>query len=182
VRVVVGSEETDPTLGLNPGVATLRYSAWRSFVEAHGTVLWLMRKELTDATGVPAVWYEVLAYANQAPDRRVELSALEDVLVFSQSGVSQLVTRIEAAGLVRRLPHSRDGRRTIVELTGEGAEVLGRCADVHRRSIDEHFGALVSDDEATVIAAALGRVRDHARASRSAGRHVAPPRSAATEQ
>jgi hypothetical protein len=40
--------------------------------------------------------------------------------------------------------------------------VLRRAAPVHLRGIQEHFGRHLGDDEADVLVAALGRVRDAA--------------------
>lgn len=44
----------------------------------------------------------------------------------SQPNMTQLVTRLEKSGLVRRVPDSSDGRRVLVESTDLGRDVIGQ--------------------------------------------------------
>jgi len=166
----------NPTPGLNPGVEPGRFAAWRNFVQANGIVLWLMRKQLADELGLPATWYEILLHVNDAPGGRLNLQTLQDLVVFSQSGLSQLITQMEAEGLVRRDIHPADARRAVVEVTSRGIDVLAEAAAVHKVGIERHFADLLSDEEAEVIATALGRVLEQARRCREASRSRPAPR------
>jgi DNA-binding MarR family transcriptional regulator len=51
------------------------------------------------------------------PQRLTELARAENV---SQPNMTQVVSRMEKAGLVRRVPDHADGRGVLVEATGEG--------------------------------------------------------------
>ncbi|MFG2887655.1 MarR family winged helix-turn-helix transcriptional regulator [Streptomyces sp. NPDC048297] len=68
----------------------------------------------------------------EGPQRLTELARAENV---SQPNMTQLVTRLERAGLVRRTADRTDGRGVLVEATDNGLEVFR-----HRRS--ERAGAL----------------------------------------
>jgi DNA-binding MarR family transcriptional regulator len=57
------------------------------------------------------------------------VSALVETLALSQSAVTELVQRAEAAGLVRRAASAADGRVVHLSLTGAGEEKL---AAVHQ--------------------------------------------------
>ncbi|MFF2509416.1 MarR family transcriptional regulator [Streptomyces sp. NPDC058067] len=57
----------------------------------------------------------------EGPYRLTELARAEGV---SQPGMTQLVTRMERAGLVRRVADRRDGRGVLVEATDSGLEVF----------------------------------------------------------
>ena len=57
----------------------------------------------------------------EGPHRLTDLARAEGV---SQPGMTQLITRMERAGLVRRRADERDGRGVFVETTEAGAEVL----------------------------------------------------------
>ncbi|MGW5666747.1 MarR family winged helix-turn-helix transcriptional regulator [Micromonospora sp. NPDC003776] len=85
------------------------------------------------------------------PHRLTELAHAQGV---SQPGMTQLVTRMEREGLVRRIANSDDRRAVVVEATGAGLDLVRRRraerADVLQRMLDR----LDPQDQA-VIAAAL---------------------------
>jgi len=71
------------------------------------------------------------------PRRITDLSAVEGV---TQPAMTTLVTRLEAAGWVRRRRHPRDGRVALVEITAGGADYLQQC----RRAGAEALAVLVA--------------------------------------
>jgi DNA-binding MarR family transcriptional regulator len=64
-----------------------------------------------------------------APDGKTTVSDLVNALALTQSAVTELVQRAEAAGLVERAASAEDGRVVILSLTPEGESKL---AAVHR--------------------------------------------------
>ncbi len=64
---------------------------------------------------------------------------LAEQLCHSKANVSQLLDKMAAAGLVRRLPQ---GRAYGLYLTDAGRELLGRLLPEHERLIDEQFAGL----------------------------------------
>lgn len=147
-----------------------RRDAWRRLVDAYNLVAWLIDSDLARELDLPRTWYELLAVLGERADHSIELNRLEDALVFSQSGVSQLVSRMERRGLVRRSPHPTDGRRWIVELTAAGADVLQRADAVYQAAVERHFALYLGTDEAHHVAAVLDRVREGARKERERAR------------
>jgi len=63
-----------------------------------------------------------------APEGRTTVSELVNALALTQSAVTELVQRAEAAGLVKRASSRDDGRVVILSLTSEGETKL---AGVH---------------------------------------------------
>jgi DNA-binding MarR family transcriptional regulator len=61
-----------------------------------------------------------------AKDGRTTVSELVEKLALTQSAVTELVQRAEAAGLVRRAGSPSDGRVVHLSLTTEGARRLGQ--------------------------------------------------------
>ncbi len=59
--------------------------------------------------------------SRRSPMRLTELTANEQV---TQSGMTQLVTRLEKDGLVERRPDPKDGRVVLVHLTERGADII----------------------------------------------------------
>ena len=84
----------DPLPGGNPGVEEKRFRAWRHFVETHGFVVALLADDLETERRLPIAWYQVLLLLNEAPDRRLAMSELNELVTLSQPGVSRLVDRI----------------------------------------------------------------------------------------
>jgi len=64
-----------------------------------------------------------------APGGRTTVSELVNALALTQSAVTELVQRAEAAGLVQRAASLEDGRVVLLSLTDEGETKL---AAVHR--------------------------------------------------
>ncbi|MET8286242.1 MarR family winged helix-turn-helix transcriptional regulator [Streptomyces sp. NPDC048448] len=95
----------------------------------------------------------------EGPQRLTELARAENV---SQPNMTQLVTRMERAGLVRRTADHSDGRGVLVEATDEGLDVFRRRrterADALRQLIDD----LTEPEQRAVRVAlpALARVID----------------------
>jgi DNA-binding MarR family transcriptional regulator len=156
----------NPTPKLNPGIEPARFDAWRSFIQSHGVVIWLMSREMTAATHRPLVWFEVLLYLNDAEDGLLTMQQLEDGVTLSQSGLSQLLTRMQRARLIQRVRDRRDARRQLVRITDAGVEQLRAMARIHRTSIQRHFADLMSAEEAAVVTTVFQRILEAGRQAR----------------
>ena len=135
-----------------------RIAVWRSFLRAHATVVRDLERELLGGTGVPLAWYDVLLQLAEAPQRRLRMAELADRVLLSRSGLTRLIDRLQAEGLVRREPSPDDARGTYTVLTPEGLQRLRRAAPVHLAGIREHWLTHFSDDELRVMAGWLGRI------------------------
>lgn len=133
-------------------------AAWEAFLRAHARVTQRLAAELKDEGGVPLTWYDVLVQLQQAPSRQLRMQELADAVLLSKSGVTRLVDRMEAAGLVRRSACPDDRRGTLAELTEAGYRELRRSAVIHVRGIVEHFTSLLHNGEAQVLGRALTRI------------------------
>ena len=76
--------------------------AWRLLIESQALVVERIEAALAEAELPPLAWYDVLWAVREVPGRRLRQSRLADAVVMSRSGLSRLVDRIEAAGLLRR--------------------------------------------------------------------------------
>jgi DNA-binding MarR family transcriptional regulator len=135
-----------------------RLQAWRALLLAHAALVRTLDRELDEGGGLPLAWYEVLLWLYRAPGRRMRMQALVDTLLFTPSGVTRLIDRMAQAGLVTREKCASDRRGTFAVLTEAGAARFREVGPLHLRGIQQHFGRHVSDEEAEVMAAALGRV------------------------
>ena len=137
-------------------------SAWRALLNAHASVVGRIEQALANAGLPPLAWYDLLWAVRRAPGRQVRMAELADGLTLSRGGVTKLVDRLEAAGLLRRARAKDDGRGFYAVLTDAGEEMLRRMWPVYARTLRETFVDTVSSEEAAVISAGLERAKDAA--------------------
>ena len=128
------------------------------FLMAHGAVVKKLEHELVEETGLPLGWYEVLLHLSWAPERRLRMQELAGRILLTPSGLTRVVDRMEAEGLVQREPCPTDRRALYATLTQPGLKRLRDASPVHLRGVEEHFARHLTDREADVLRKALGKV------------------------
>jgi DNA-binding MarR family transcriptional regulator len=135
-----------------------RLRAWIAFLRAHAVVTRRLDAELHAERGLSLADYDTLVQLAIADDRRLRMSELADRVVLSRSGVSRLVDRLEADGLVARRACPTDARGSWAELTPAGLDRLRDAAPVHLRGIDAHFLLPIAADDREGLVRALEAV------------------------
>lgn len=132
--------------------------AWLVFLGAHARVVPRVDKDLRRECGISFTWFDVLQQLSIVPEQRLRMQELADALLLSKSGLTRLVDRIESEGLVAREAVPGDRRSLFVTLTPAGRSLVEKARITVRDSVQAHFGAVMSDEELTVIRDALDRV------------------------
>ena len=151
-----------------------RAAAWRALLATHAALVDRLSEELQDERDLPLPWYEVLLFLNRASDGRLRMGELAGSLLLTPSGVTRLVDRMEAEGLVRRQRCPSDRRGWLAVITPTGRSRLRAAAPIHLRGVEEHFGRHLSDEEADLMASVLGRVLTELRPDTAARIGAAP--------
>ena len=86
----------------------------------------------------------------EGPARLTELATQQGV---SQPAMTQLVTRLQDAGLAERLPDPGDGRVVRVHITESGRAELARRRVVRTERLGALFDRLSADDRTALFAA-----------------------------
>ena len=73
---------------------------WRVFLETALALLSILDAEMVAEGGMPLTWYDVLVHAEDAPDG-LSMSDLASRILFSKSGLTRVIDRMEAGGLSR---------------------------------------------------------------------------------
>jgi len=136
------------------------HAAWFQLLRVHAKVTQRIEQRLLKAKQIPSHWYDVLVTLEKAPDQRLRLSELADNLVTSRSNLTRLVDRLEAEGYLRRETCPGDQRGCYAVLTEAGAAARLKAWPIVSRGMVELFADLVTTEEATMMAEALGRVAD----------------------
>ncbi len=74
--------------------------------------------------GLTFARFEVLALLGFSKRGSLPMNHASQLLQVHATSLTNSVDRLEATGLVRRIPHPTDGRTRLLELSGEGKRVL----------------------------------------------------------
>ena len=149
--------------------------AWHAFLEAHSVVTRRLEAELASQANLPLAHYDVLVQLALAAEGRLRMHELAERVLLSRSGVTRLVDRLEAEGLVRRATCASDARGAFAALTDAGLARLRGATPVHLDGVRRHFAGLLRPAELDQLAALLERLaagceRDAASPDREADR------------
>ena len=147
METTTGPSRTDPRLG-----------AWRAFLRAHARIVRELERELQAEQGMALTDYDVLVQLATTGERRLRMSELADRLLLSRSGVTRLVDRLVAAGLVERHSCDDDRRGQWATLTDAGLQRLRDASPTHLRGVAEHFLDRLSAAELGALERSLARV------------------------
>lgn len=138
-----------------PRLSDEELRAWRAFLRAYRSVSTALDAELTDERDISLGSYEVLLVLAKAPNRAMRMSELADTVVLSRSGVTRLVDRLEAEGLVERATCPTDARGLLAHLTDGGFRRLKSAAPTHLRGVREHFTGRLGPKDLEVLTGLL---------------------------
>ena len=136
-------------------------AVWSALVTVYQGVLHDIVSVLAEQAGMDSGVFSALAYLERAdPPHRMGMSELQRHLHprYSQPGLSRLVSRMEADGLVERRRDPGDGRAAVLVSTNQGRRAYARANAVYTTAVNEHFGRHLTRSESTGLAAALSRV------------------------
>jgi len=140
-----------------------RLNAWAAFLTAHKALETILGRELESACGLPLTWFDALAQLRKAPGQRLTMTQLASALLFSKSGLTRLIDRMEEAGLVKRLARPGDRRSLHIALAGAGEEKYRQALPIHLDHVKRHFAAHIEDGEAAAVESALVRMANAVR-------------------
>jgi DNA-binding MarR family transcriptional regulator len=107
--------------------------AWEALFRAQATIV----RELTagDVWGdLPPRDYGVLYALSTAPEG-LRISELGEDVLLTQPGMSRMIARLEARGLVERADDPDDGRACRIRLTSAGVQAQRRVGAAHGRHV-----------------------------------------------
>lgn len=105
--------------------------AWRAYTAATSLLEDTIDRQLQAEAGMPHLYYSILAMLSEAPDRRLRMTELAEILKITRSRLTYGVTRLANDGLVRREGCRDDKRGQVAVLTDEGLATLERAAPGH---------------------------------------------------
>ena len=139
-----------------------RLRSWRLFFESALALGDVLDTELEQAVGIPQRWYDVLVQLEESPDG-IRMNELAERILYSKSGFTRVVDRMEEAGLVRRVRPEHDRRSILVVLSEKGRETMEEARRHHRNGIERHFSQHLTDADVKALTRSLEKVSAHVR-------------------
>jgi DNA-binding MarR family transcriptional regulator len=111
--------------------------------------------------------YDVLVQLGLAPDRMLRMSDLAEAVLLTRSGLTRLVDRLEARGLVERRKCPSDARGLLAVLTDEGLRAWEEARPTHLEGVRRLFLDKLEPEELERLGAIWERVEGRAGAPES---------------
>ena len=108
---------------------------------------------ITSKHGLTPRRYDLLAILHAAPNRTCTASELASTLEVSPSGLTELISRAQRAGLLERLPNTTDTRVKHIRPTREGTERYYKAV-TDLRPERQHLLAIIEQIAATTASLA----------------------------
>ena len=130
---------------MTTGEFRLANDAWEAYYRAQATIA----REFTDADiwdGASTTEYAVLHALSTEPDG-LRITELGDDVLLTQPGMSRLIARLEARGLVERSDDAKDARARRIRLTNEGVRLQRRVGANLARHIAQAMNRALSTEQ-----------------------------------
>ena len=127
-------------------------------IGAHSALTTELSAQLVADHGLTLNEYEVLMLLARAPDGVMRRIDLAHEVRLSPSGVTRMLDRLEAGGLVGKRACVKDARVTYAELTDAGLAKLEECAPGHVAAAERLLGERFDDHELSSLVELLGRL------------------------
>lgn len=142
-----------------------RLRAWRLFFESALTLLDALDEDFERDAGFPVQWYDVLVHLEETPDG-LRMNELAQKILYSKSGLTRVIDRMESAGLIRRHRPDNDRRSIFILSTPEGRAAMERARPLHHDWIEQNFSGLLTDGDIKALTRAFEKTSARARTLR----------------
>src|SRR5215207_3512530 len=127
------------------------FAVWAGFLQTHAALARGLDAELRVAHGLPLTDFEILLWLANRPCERMRMAALADLVLLSPSGLSRAVERLEARGLVQRIPCTEDRRGSYAALTEAGSDLVRTAGATHAVGIRRRFLDRLTSQETRLL-------------------------------
>jgi DNA-binding MarR family transcriptional regulator len=140
-----------------PELDELEHRAWRAFLHKHARLATLLETDLIARNRLPLAEFDVLFQLDLADNHRLRMNELADRVLLSRAGVTRLVDRLVADGLVGRLKCASDGRGAYAVLTEAGHKRLDEARPAHLTAVKRNFLEGMTRSELETLAVLMER-------------------------
>ncbi|RRS01540.1 MarR family winged helix-turn-helix transcriptional regulator [Glycomyces terrestris] len=113
--------------------------AWLGYRRMRRLLDLRVNRDLAADAGLSEQDYDVLSILSEPHDQRLRVGELSERLLWTRSGLSRHLGRMEQRGLVTRDDDPDDARGTVVALTAAGRTAIQDAAPGHVASVRRHL-------------------------------------------
>ena len=132
--------------------------AWRGFVTTATELHRAIESDLAQF-GIDGGDYQLLAMLSEAPEHRMQLCELAEILRLSRSGLTRRMEGVVKAKFVERVSAETDRRTAYAHLTDKGYTFLRRIAPAHVKSVRNRLIDHLSENEIKAFGTAFSKIR-----------------------
>jgi len=132
--------------------------AFGRLIHAHSSLRAELESELSGAHELTVTEFEVLLALSKEPDRQMRRIDIAEAVRLSPSGVTRLLDRLMAEGLVGRGDCREDARVSYAKLTDKGFDRCAAAAPVYEAAIEGVLSGRLSHDELEQLVELLDRL------------------------
>ena len=126
--------------------------AWSGFLRAHAAIVGELDGQLRSEHGLALREYDVLVRLSRAPGGRMQMFELAESVRFSRSGLTRMVDRLAAVGLLERRKGSSDPRQVFATITEGGLGRLAEATPTHLAGVRELFLGRLTGEQTEQLA------------------------------
>jgi DNA-binding MarR family transcriptional regulator len=131
--------------------------AWRAFLSLHARVARRLEADMIARSDLPLAEYDVLFQLAMAEGRRLRMNELADRVLLSRAGITRLIDRLTADGLVGRVRCASDARGYFAVVTARGLTRLRDATPGHLAAVRRYFLEPFTAPELETLAELLER-------------------------
>jgi DNA-binding MarR family transcriptional regulator len=132
--------------------------AWRGFVTTAAELHRVIESDL-EQFGIDTGDYQLLAMLSEAPEHRMQLCELAEILRLSRSGLTRRMEGVVKAKFVERVSDESDRRTAYAYLTDKGYTFLKKIAPAHVKSVRNRLIDHLSENEIKAFGTAFSKIR-----------------------
>jgi DNA-binding MarR family transcriptional regulator len=140
-----------------PELDELEHTVWRAFLRSHAFVARRLEADLLATSDLPLAEFDVLFQLALAHGHRLRMNELADRVLLSRAGITRLVDRLVADGLVARVKCASDARGAYAVLTEPGRARFEEARPGHMAGVRRYFLDSFSRPELAMLAELLAR-------------------------
>jgi DNA-binding MarR family transcriptional regulator len=141
-----------------PWLSAAQLRAWRAFMSVQMRMNYEMNRQLQNDGDLSLADYHILNALTDAPDGRLQVSALAAIIGWELSRASHQLRRLCERGLTERVPSAEDRRATDAILTKAGRKAIETAAPGHAALVRQLFFDPLPDELLAPLSAALEHI------------------------
>ena len=131
--------------------------AFLALLRTHARLWDRVEADIRRISGLTVARYDVLMHLDLAGGR-LGLNALANAVVLSPSGLSKLLDRMQASGLIERQPDPDDARATFANITAQGRALVRKTRQRHHPFLQHIFGDVLDDRDLADLTRIMNKI------------------------